>query len=70
VAYADITLKEGRTGLKFSGDERCAGVSVGSKRGPSGDAAVMWAATPMLTAFVGSSCGPLVGCLQPRLEHL
>src|SRR5205809_732168 len=40
-----------------------------SYRGPPGDAALMWHATPMFTAFDGTSWGPLVGLRQLGFEH-
>src|ERR1044072_7279184 len=39
---------------------RSSGVSAGSYLGPPGDAAVIWASTPMLIAFVESAFGPVV----------
>src|ERR1044072_2295228 len=39
---------------------RSPGVSAGAYLGPPGDAAVIWAATPMLIAFVESAFGPVV----------
>jgi len=37
--------------------------------GPPGEAAQIWAPTPILIALSGSSCGPVVNLRQPGLEH-
>jgi len=55
--------------MPFEGALRSSGDRPGSYRGPPGDAAVICAATPTFTAFVGSSCGPLVSARQPGFEH-
>src|SRR5690348_7867355 len=55
--------------IPFDAALRSSGERSGSKRGPPGDAAVMWAATPKLTAFAGSLCGPLVGARHSGLEQ-
>ncbi len=56
--------------IPFSKSHLALGASRESYRGPPGDAAVMCAATPILTALSGRSCGPLVGFRQSGFEHL
>lgn len=49
---------------------RSSTVSVGSYRGPPGEAAVMWAANPTLIVRTSSDAAPLVGIPQSGFEHL
>ena len=55
--------------IPFSADARCSTESVGSKRGPPDEAAVIWAATPTFTALETSKRGPLVNWRQSGLEQ-
>jgi len=48
---------------------RSALLRVGSYRGPPGDAAEICAATPRLSAFAGSRCGPDSCARQAGFEH-
>src|ERR1022692_1584085 len=48
----------------LSASVRCSGVRAALWRGPRGDAAVICAASPMLTALSGSSPGPSVWQVQ------
>src|SRR5688572_23366632 len=61
--------------MPLDGTTRSAGVNDASYRGPRGDAAVMWAATPRLTVVPGSEPGPDViarhaGLLQTYATRL
>ena len=56
--------------IPLSGCRRCSDDSEGLYRGPPDAALVIWAATPTLRAFVGSSCGPLVKALQSGFEQI
>jgi hypothetical protein len=53
-----------RTSVSWDGFANCL-----DEQGYTIPAAVMWAATPMLTALAGSLRGPLVGLRQPGLEQ-
>ena len=55
--------------IPLSGALRSSLVRAAAYLGPSGEAAVMWAATPILTLPAGSACGPLVGLRHPGVEH-
>ena len=52
-------------GERLSSDERDE-----SYRGPRGEAAVMWAASPTVIALELSECGPVVGRRQLGFEHI
>src|SRR5262249_34882128 len=55
--------------IPLEGPLRSSRRSSASYLGPPGEAAVMWAATPRLTAFVGSSWGPLVSARHSGFEQ-
>src|SRR5258708_29488464 len=55
--------------IPFDGALRSSGKRPGSYRGPPGDLAVMWAATPTFTALSGSSWRPLVGARHSGFEQ-
>jgi hypothetical protein len=55
--------------IPFAGDARSAGVKTLSNRGPPGEAAVTWAATPMFTDPLPEESGPLVSRRQSGFEQ-